>query len=52
LRFRKHSHLEGQHAFLSPSTYHWINYDEEKLEFRYKTLKLPSRAVSSIATPR
>jgi hypothetical protein len=39
LRFKKHSHLEGQHAFLSPSTYHWINYDEEKLAFRYKTLR-------------
>src|SRR3954454_3259179 len=39
LRFRKHSHLEGQHAFLSPSSYHWINYDEEKLAFRYKTLR-------------
>jgi hypothetical protein len=39
LRFKKHSHLEGQHAFLSPSQYHWINYDEEKLEYRYKTLR-------------
>lgn len=39
MRFRKHSHLEGQHAFLSPSSYHWINYDEEKLAFRYKTLR-------------
>lgn len=39
MHFRKHSHLEGQHAFLSPSTYHWINYDAEKLEFRYKALK-------------
>src|SRR4051812_23646362 len=39
LRFRKHSHLEGQHAFLSPSSYHWMNYDEEKLKYRYKTLK-------------
>jgi hypothetical protein len=39
LRFRKHSHLEGQHAFLSPSSYHWINYDEEKLAFRFKTLR-------------
>src|SRR3954464_13717159 len=39
LRFRKHSHLEGQHAFLSPSSYHWINYDEEKLRLRYKTLR-------------
>jgi hypothetical protein len=39
LRFKKHSHLEGQHAFLSPSSYHWINYDEEKLAFRWKTLR-------------
>lgn len=39
LRFKKHSHLEGQHAFLSPSSYHWINYDEEKLAYRYKTLR-------------
>ena len=29
--FNKHSNLEGQHAFLSASKYHWINYDEEKL---------------------
>src|SRR3954466_14281974 len=39
MRFREHSHLSGQHAFLSPSTYHWINYDEEKLKFRYKTMR-------------
>ena len=39
MRFRKHSHLEGQHAFLSPSVYHWINYDEERLENRYKALR-------------
>jgi hypothetical protein len=39
LHFKKHSHLEGQHAFLSPSAYHWINYDAEKLEYRYKALR-------------
>src|SRR3954471_9682483 len=39
LRWNKHSHLEGQHAFLSPSSYHWINYDEEKLRGRYKQLR-------------
>ena len=39
MRFKKHLHLEGQHAFLSPSTYHWINYDEQKLAFRYKTMR-------------
>lgn len=29
--FNKHSNLEGQHAFLGASKYHWINYDEDKL---------------------
>lgn len=45
MRFKKHSHLEGQHAFLSPSTYHWINYDEQKLEFRYKTLQAAIKGI-------
>ena len=39
MQWKKHSHLEGQHAFLSPSTYHWINYDVPKLEYRWKTLR-------------
>jgi hypothetical protein len=30
--FNRHSGLAGAHAFLSPSKYHWINYDEEKLD--------------------
>lgn len=34
--FNDHSALEGQHAFLSPSNYHWINYDDERLESRWK----------------
>lgn len=29
--FNEHLDLIGKHAFLSPSNYHWINYDEEKL---------------------
>lgn len=33
--FNKHSKLEGQHAFLGASRYHWINYDETKLEESY-----------------
>lgn len=31
MNFNKHSELEGLHAFLGASKYHWINYDEEKL---------------------
>jgi hypothetical protein len=30
--FNTHSRLEGQHAFLSASSYHWINYDEDKID--------------------
>jgi hypothetical protein len=45
LRWKKHSHLSGAHAFLSPSQYHWINYDEEKLKFRWKTIRAAMRGV-------
>lgn len=31
MNFNNHSRLEGLHAFLSASKYHWVNYDEEKL---------------------
>ena len=31
MNFNKHSNLEGKHAFLSPSRYHWLNYDTEKV---------------------
>lgn len=33
--FNKHSSLEGQHAFLGASKYHWINYDEAKVAESY-----------------
>lgn len=29
--FNKHSALEGMHAFLGASKYHWLNYDNDKL---------------------
>lgn len=35
MNFRPHSILEGQHAFLGASKYHWINYDEAKLVDSY-----------------
>lgn len=37
MRFNDHSSVKGLHAFLSPSSYHWINYSDEKLEDRYMT---------------
>jgi hypothetical protein len=33
--FNSHSDLSGKHAFLSPSSYHWLNYDDQKLEARF-----------------
>ena len=39
--FNKHSEIEGQHAFLGASKWHWLNYDEKKLIEAY----LNSRAV-------
>lgn len=35
MKFNAHSTLQGQHAFLSASSYHWLNYDLEKLTDRY-----------------
>jgi len=36
MNFNNHSELEGQHAFLSPSKYHWINYDPPRLDTTYR----------------
>ncbi len=35
MEFVRKPELEGQHAFLSPSGYHWINYSPEKLKDRF-----------------
>lgn len=35
MNFNKHSNLEGRHAFLGASKYHWINYDEAKVAESY-----------------
>ena len=37
MNFVKHSNLEGQHAFLGASKYHWINYDEVKVAESYSS---------------
>lgn len=31
MNFNEHGSYAGKHALLSPSDYHWINYDEEKI---------------------
>jgi len=38
MNWNRHSNLEGAHAFLSASKYHWINYSNEKIEYSYKKM--------------
>lgn len=35
MHFNTHTNLIGQHAFLSASKYHWVNYDEDKIDRVY-----------------
>lgn len=41
--FNSHSNLEGQHAFLGASKYHWINYDQDKLKEAYSKFEAAQR---------
>jgi hypothetical protein len=43
MNWNRHSNLEGSHAFLGASKYHWINYDEEKLAQSYKNFMAAQR---------
>lgn len=36
MEFNRHSNLEGLHAFLGASKFHWIRYDDEKLINTYQ----------------
>lgn len=43
MNFNDHSRLRGQHAFLSASKYHWINYDPDKLAESYVNYQVIQR---------
>lgn len=43
MNFNKHSSIEGSHAFLGASNYHWVNYDEDKLVRSYLTAMAKQR---------
>ena len=43
MNFNKHYGLEGKHAFLSASQYHWLNYTDDKLIDRYYSWKAAQR---------
>ena len=36
MNFNKHLNLEGRHAFLGASKYHWIHYSEDKIAESYQ----------------
>lgn len=35
MKFNQYLHLEGKHAFLSASKYHWLNYSDDKLKHTF-----------------
>jgi len=35
MNFNSHPELENRHAYLSPSKYHWLGYDDDKLASTY-----------------
>lgn len=39
MSFNNHSDLEGQHSFFSASQGAWVNYDDDKLIDRYRTVR-------------
>ncbi len=41
--FNEHSKLKGCHAFLGASSYHWLNYSDEKLVTTYSNLLAKQR---------
>ena len=43
MNFNMHSELQGKHAFLSPSNYHWLNYTDQKLEARFFSVSAAQR---------
>ena len=46
MNFNKHSNLEGCHAFLGASKYHWINYSDEKVADSYSKFLATQRGTT------
>ena len=41
--WNEHSNLEGRHAMLAPSGYHWLNYSDDKMETVYRNMMAKER---------
>lgn len=52
MNWNNHSRLQGSHSFLSASSYHWLNYDNEKLisVYRNKLATLRGTALHELAS--
>lgn len=46
MNFNSHSAIADKHSFLSPSYYHWVNYDTQKLEARYASVRAAAEGVA------
>jgi len=44
--FNTHSAIAGKHALLSPSSYHWVNYTDQKLEARFYSSQAAARGTA------
>ncbi len=40
MKWNQHYEIQDKHAFLSPSNYHWINYDLKKLKQTFENYKM------------
>ena len=46
MRFNQHSDLLGSHSFLSASKYHWVNYDDAKVDRVFRTAQASARGTA------
>lgn len=49
MRFNRHLDLRGEHAFLSPSQYHWVNYTPNRLAERWTTAQAAAYGIAQHA---
>ena len=47
--FNKHYSLEGKHAFLGASKYHWVNYDNDKIVETYSPASGGGRRTATVS---
>lgn len=45
MRFNNYPTLEGKHAYLSPSNYHWLNYNDEKFDLVFQNQLAKERGI-------